>query len=456
MTPPHIHQFPNGVVKPRTQLSQIFPALTICILSFALIFIATGYLPATRFHIGLDNVWFDADVPRYLCQIVDRYANDHWRNKVHPLFSFLSYPIPNLLVAMQVEMEMAVRVQVALIPAVGMGFLFSALKRIGSGWLNALLLTGIALTSSSSLVWFAIPESYAYTFAAFSIVLYLAARTANQEKVTLTHWVIGAALAFSVTVTNLVVALFTALQSQGIKRTVRIAILTVAVVGVLSVMQRLTFPRSGLFFLPAAVQEEATFFVSLSFERIRQVSSILYFGSVVMPDFTRHAMNASETVLTVQQASWRQAGVIGFTALALMATLLLTGLAAIVMACKKSLQAPPDGALFARVSGQDSTLLSVAGSLAFLTALHVIYGQETFVYVGSVLPFVLVVIAYGTLTISRLSQSGATVLLAGLLASGAYHNFTHWEAAVAELSALNAPPSAKALSRNTCSFVKRY
>lgn len=456
MTSTHNHQFSSGTVKPIAQLSQIFAVVSICILSFALIFFLTGYLPPTRFHIGLDNVWFDADVPRYLCQIVDRYANDHWRNKVHPLFSFLSYPIPNLLTILQIDLEIAVRIQIALIPAVGMGFLFSSLERIGLPRLDALLLTGIALTSSSTLVWFAILESYAYTFTAFSIVLYLAARDANQEKFTLTHWVTAAVLAFSVTVTNLIVALFTALQSLGIKRTMRIAILTVAVVGILSVMQRLIFPSSGLFFLPASVQGEATFFVSLSVERIRQVLSIFYLGSVVMPDFTRQVKDGGEIVLSVQQASWSQAGVIGLTALGLMATLLLTGIATIATACKTRLQRPHDGAFFARATGQDSLRLSVIGSLTFLTMLHIIYGQETFVYVGSVLPFLLILLGYGTLAISRYSRAGATVLLVSLLLSGGYHNFSHWKTAVAELSALNAPPSGKALTRKTCSFVKKF
>ncbi|MEM8512401.1 hypothetical protein RCH14_001717 [Massilia sp. MP_M2] len=456
MTSTNHHQFSNGAVKPIAQLSQIFTILTICTLSFVLIFFLTSHLPPTRFHIGLDNVWFDADVPRYLCQIVDRYANDHWRNKVHPLFSFLSYPIPNLLTILQIDLGIAVRIQVALIPAVGMGFLFSALKRIGLMRLDALLLTGIALTSSSSLVWFAILESYAYTFTAFSIVLYLAARDANQEKVTLTHWVTGAVLAFSVTITNLIVALFTALQSQGIRRTMRIAILAVAVVGTLSVMQRMIFPSSGLFFLPASVQGEATFFVSLSVERIRQVLSILYLGSVVMPDFTQQVMNGGEIVLSVQQASWRQAGVIGLTALGLTATLLLTGIATIAMAYKSRLQAPHDGAFFARATGQDALRLSVTGSVTFLTVLHIIYGQETFVYVGSVLPFLLILLGYGTLAISRHSRAGATVLLVSLLLSGGYHNFAHWKTAVAEISALNAPPSGKALIRKTCSFVKQF
>lgn len=456
MTTTHMHQSCIGPIKPIERTRQLLLPLAIFLFSFVLIFFATGYFPPTRFHLGLDNVWFDADVPRYLCQMVDRYANDHWRNKVHPLFSFLSYPIPNLLAAMQIEIGMAVRVQVALIPAVGMAFLFSALNLVGLNRLNAVLLTGIALTSSSSFMWFTIPESYAYTFTAFSIVLYLAAREAKQEKATLTNWVAGTALAFSVTVTNLVVGLFIALQSQGIKRTVRIAIFAVAVVGILSVLQRLAFPRSGLFFLPAAVQEETTFFVSLSVDRIRQVLSILYLGGVVMPDFSRHAMNATETVLTVQQASWRQAGTTAFVALSLVAIFLLAGLGTIVMACKRTLQRSYDGALFTRATGQDRLLLAVAGSLAFLTALHVIYGQETFVYVGSALPFLIVVFAYGALAISRYTRAGVSLLLIGLLLTGGYHNFVHWKTAIAEISALSAPPSSKVMSRNTCTFVKNY
>jgi len=94
--------------------------------------------------------------------------------------------------------------------------------------------------------------------------------------------------------------------------------------------------------------------------------------------------------------------------------------------------------------------------LAFLTALHVIYGQETFVYVGSVLPFLIVVFAYGALAISRYTRGGVSLLLIGLLLTGVYHNFARWKTAVAEISALSAPPSSKVMSRNTCSFVKNY
>ncbi|SFU47090.1 DUF6080 domain-containing protein [Pseudoduganella namucuonensis] len=442
-------------VRPIISAGRLSVPGVVALLSFVWIFHLSGKLPPGLFHIGLDNVWFDADIPRYICQMVDRVANDHWRNKVHPLFSLLSYPGPKLLTLFQIDIVTAMRMQIALAASIGMGFLFAALKRVGLGAVDAALLTALALTSSTALVWFSVAESYAYTFTAFAIVLYLSARDTARDDGSRAPWVAAAAFAFSITVTNLAVALLGAVQARGVKRAIRLAIMAVAVVGVLAVLQRLVFPKSGLFFLPAAVQEETSFFVRLSVDRVRQVLALFYFGSVVFPDVARNAMSNGETVLTVQHASWRQGGWPAYTGLLLIALMMAPGVASVVASCKRQLDRLRGGVAIATPRWQDGLRVTVAGSLAFLTTLHLVYGKETFVYAGSVLPMLIMLLAFGALTLSRHSRAATTAMLACLLAASATHNIARWEAASADLRARNGPISAKALGRSTCSFVKQ-
>jgi hypothetical protein len=424
--------------------------------SFLWIFYLSSILSPRLFGIGLDNFWFDADVPRYICQAVDRFANDHWRNKVHPLFSLLTYPLPNVLKIFGIDIISAIRLQLSLVVAVGCLFLSLTFQQLHISKIHSILLIAITLTGATSLTWFSIPESYAYSFSAFCILLFLSS-TSTEKPIKATRWISAVVLAFSITITNIAVAIWAALQSCGIRRALVISVAALAAVSVLAVAQRLLFPASGIFFLPSMASGESSFLVNLSLERIRQVLALFFIGSLVFPDV--HLINdaGKEVFLTVQHATWGRDSLLPAISIALLSGLLLSGIITILRMVFHSIKTRRTGVFLVPAQHSLERLsVTVMGSVLFLVSLHLFYGTETFVYTGSFLPFVVLILAIGITRLARYSRAITTALLTLLLMLNSAHGMREWHLAVNEvLNATLVPPTEKAMARNTCEFVKR-
>ena len=434
----------------------LFSEIIVFIVSFLWIYYLSSILSPRLFGIGLDNFWFDADVPRYICQAVDRIANDHWRNKVHPLFSLITYPLPNVLNVLGVDIIQAIRIQLSLVVATGSLFLFSAMRNIEVSEINAFIMISLGLSGAASLAWFSIPESYAYSFTAFSIVLFTA--TLHQEKSGAPmRWISAIAIAFSITVTNIAIAGWAAIQSCGFRRAFVLSAVALIIVFALAVLQRLLFPFSGIFFLPSAVQGESSFLVNVSPERIRQVLSLFFFGSLVFPEFQLVSMPNEETFLTVQQAVWKRDALLPLTALLLLSTFLFAGFSAIFTTVRHSArrQCATMRGLPAQ-SPVERLSYVVIGSVVFLVLLHTVYGAETFVYSGSFLPFLIMILGLGVNKLAVRRKVLSTGLLLILLAANSINGLSQWHLAVAEVrNRAAAAPNDNAMARNTCPFVKR-
>jgi len=88
--------------------------------------------------------------------------------------------------------------------------------------------------------------------------------------------------------------------------------------------------------------------------------------------------------------------------------------------------------------------------------LHSVYGKETFLYTGSFLPFLTIVLGVALASPFIKRRRLAIPILACLLAGNIVHNYPAWRAAVTSLQqAAQQPVPQKALNRNTCGFVKR-
>jgi hypothetical protein len=63
------------------------------------------------------NVWFQADVARVYSNMTER-RSDHYRTKVHPLFSISTNPLIHLLHKFGVDKDLAVTVNVAVLQVI--------------------------------------------------------------------------------------------------------------------------------------------------------------------------------------------------------------------------------------------------------------------------------------------------------------------------------------------------
>lgn len=458
MLPENSASFPllsstSARLRQHTFLSRLISPLLVGCASFLWIYALSAYVSPAYFDVGNDNFWFDADVPRYLCQIVDAGANDHWRNRVHPLFSFLIAPLPNLLHMLGIDMIQAMRIQLSLVAAIGMAFQYLTLRVLGLRMLAAMLLICVLATSASVLTWFTLVESYAYTFTAFSIALYILV-TARERQWGIGHWggVIG--LSFAITMSNVVVAGLAAWQALGLRRVLRAGALALAAVFVLAIAQRLIFPLSGIFFLPSAFGGEASFMVGLSLERLRELFTLVVYGSFVFPNVSQ-LNGGTETMLSTQGARF-DLDTSSFLCVLLLSFLFVLGIAQLIRrfgpSCKQAMSGKP-----AMADDLATTLaFPVLGGLAFLFALHSVYGKETFLYTGSFLPLLSILLALGLRSAWVRRLGLAVPLLAVLLMGNVTHNLPRFTAASALLHKAAAQPlPEQALKRKTCGFVKR-
>lgn len=425
--------------------------------TFVWIFVLSTWIGIENFNIGVDNFWFDGDIPRYICQMVDRVSNDHWRNNVHPLFSFIVFPLVNLLTAIGIPVIVAIKLQVAGVAAVGALFLYKCFRLVGTPPVASVLLIGIVLTTSTCLTWFTVPESYAYSFAGLSFLLFLTLKNKRAPVAGMT-WVGAVAFTFSVLVTNGAIGALALLNVRGMRKAVQLMILAVAIVTGLAVLQRLMFPSSGIFFLPSLLGGERSFIIAASLERLRQVVGILFFGSVVFPDIEVLTQSPGESALTVQSVTWIRGGVQALAPLMLWAVTVGAGTIVLTMQVfthartRKLNVAPVDETHGISLEAT----LTLASSLLFMLILHIFYGTETFLYTGCFLPFLMVLAAVGIATMSRRRPAWTIGFLILSLALTGWQNLASLTNAVDRLHDVGRQTiSDKALARKSCDFVKR-
>ena len=95
---------------------EVVAAATVAGMAFAWSYYLSTQAPGavyTRY-----DVWFGADIPRVVANMTD-VASDHFRTKVHPVFSFLILPINKIASALPgVNLQGAVNVTVSAAAAV--------------------------------------------------------------------------------------------------------------------------------------------------------------------------------------------------------------------------------------------------------------------------------------------------------------------------------------------------
>lgn len=122
---------------------------------------------------------FDADIPRVFRNMTER-SSDHYRTKVHPIFSLAAYaPVKLISGVLGIGDREAVNAMQALVAGLWAAGLSVLLLLILPGLVDAILFTGLAMLSAASLVFLTVPETYGW--GSLSIVIALVV-TALSER----------------------------------------------------------------------------------------------------------------------------------------------------------------------------------------------------------------------------------------------------------------------------------
>jgi hypothetical protein len=376
---------------------------------------------------GLD-LWFEADIPRVFSNMTNRWIS-HYRTSVHPLYSLVSFHITHAFShVLGLNLVDSVQVVMATLAALWAGLLFLVLRGMGCQLLDSIIFTVLGGVSAASIFWFSVPETYAWGSLTFLIALGFVLLT--QKRHFAWYWYsLISAITFSMTITNWMAGLLVSLTqhpglakiqqsvSQFLKKPrFRVSALDIwstwkgflgvntaalALIFVLAVVQRRIFPSAALNFLS---QQEELGYIGMenSGGPLRALMSLLM-HTIVMPQImiTAEGKNDPDWPLMLTQLSNPGSGSIwGAAAVGLWLGLLVLGIWS-----------------FFKVKGHAKLRFVLGFTLLGQIALHLIYGDETFLYSLHILPLLLLTVAFVSLTSFRpfgLALAGVLILLVGL------------------------------------------
>ncbi|BAY48499.1 hypothetical protein SAMD00079811_61240 [Scytonema sp. HK-05] len=345
---------------------------------------------------GMD-VWFDADITRVFFNMISRWS-DHYRTKVHPLFSLIAFPPVYLLSRAGLEEITAVRIVIAAVSSLWISAVFVLLRLLGCRRFDATLFSILAATSAAAMFWFVIPETYSFGSLSLLLALCLVAIAQYRKPSSLWYMVVSA-LTLSVTTTNWMAGILATIANHPWKRALQITANAFCLVVVLWAVQKRIFP-SAVFFLGDR-EEEKYINMATSGGPLQIIKSFVS-HTMVMPTINivdKHSPSHWPLIFT-QSSPPGSASLWGTVAVVLWTALLGLG-------------------LWGFFSIKQHLKLRIVLGLTLLgqLALHLVYGSETFLYALHFVPLLIVLAAFSTLTRARplaLVLAGALALSAGV------------------------------------------
>jgi len=355
----------------------IVPAVLAGACAFAVAWLASQLVPSSAFFARYE-VWFEGDLHRVYDNLVDRQSN-HYRSKVHPLFSIVGYVmvwVPRRLLS--IDPVVSVRIIGALMAFVWGALLFALLRAITRSNAASFLFTLAGVASASFLFWASVPETYIFGSISILAAMLVAALSLRSEW--LTTGVIAATLSF--TITNAMAGLATAITTLPWRRAVQAAANALCIVVILWGVQKFIIP-STQFFL--GDKEEKDYLYRVDGKRAAEVTRSFAITSMVMPVVVKQKVYYQpELVMFTQPSRIGRGGALEWSAAVIWCALLLLGVGGLWQASELRVL-------------RIALLLTIAGQLA----LHLVYGEETFLYSLHFAPLLLVLAAFGARTRAR-------------------------------------------------------
>jgi len=368
-------------------------------------FIASGSLDTVLFGLLGGDFWFQADIARVHYNMID-IASDHFRTNVHPLFSLMGYyptQVVHTLFHLSLDSHLAhaVRGVIAAVAFMWMGCLYVLLRLLTLKRVDAVLFALLAGVSSASLFWFSVPETYSFGSLAILSTLIVAAM-AQYGKVAEAWFVVTGVATMGTTVTNWMAGLVVAFVNLNWWRAVRVVVVTLVLVVLLWLLEKQIFPSAQFFIGNSG--ETSYMFREEAGGMVHKLIAFFSF-SMVMPDIelVGKVNNPSWKIFTIQHALPWSGSCFAGAALISWCVLLGTGLWNLAA-----------GSLSGRMR------LSLGLILLGQLLLHLVYGEETFLYALHYLPLLVVVAALGTLGQARRIVLFFVVVL---LCTAAFNNF---------------------------------
>lgn len=325
-----------------------------------------------------DDLVFQADTPRVITELT-RAAGRHYRTKVHPTFVLFLNPPGRALRAVLGRPRLAAILLTALAGGAAVTLMRQMLLRAGLAAPLASLWTLMFATSSAHLFFASVPESFAFSAASLIGLFALHARGTPPALVS----VLAGVAAFGMVVTNAAAAFLLELARRrpGWRRVAGAAATVLGVVVVsagLAAVQKRMYPDSVPFYARGSFSEEPSYVQiprgAAAAERVRDLAAHLFLFNLAAPEVAVGKPSARFPVTTFAPLGFDRLRPAGRVHAVLWAGLL--GLAAYRLAHRSR----PTRQSGAAAQPGSPLLAPLGGWILFNAALHVIYGEDLFLY----------------------------------------------------------------------------
>ena len=343
------------------------------------------------------DVWFNADIVTVYGAMINRYESH--RSQFHPLFSLMTTPfVYALKLGFHIEPLTAVRILLSAVAGLWTSGMYFVLRAIECRRLDAAVLTLLALSSAASVMWFVVPETW--PFGSLSILLALGLVAVGEHRNIAPGWyVVVSAMTLGTTVTNWMAGIISTAVTHHWKQACQITINAFCLVIVLWCVEKVFFPNTELFLTPH-MPEIGRHLNTAESGGPLQVAKAFVFHSMVLPTINGDVVSLDRQLprtailMSVQASKAGSGSVWGNASVVLLALFLGAGLWGLV-----SLKQYPRLRL--------ALSLMLTGQLG----LHLLFGDETFLYALHWVPLLVILGALGSLAIPRQPWLVLAVLL---------------------------------------------
>jgi hypothetical protein len=327
----------------------------------------------------VNDLWFDADVYRIYYVMTDRMSVENDRSTTHPLFAIIAYPTMQAMTSiLGIGPPRALRLLVAISAALWIVCLYSTMRLIDCKKFDATVFSVLAASSSSSIFWFAIPETFA--MGSISILVSLAFIAFTRFKnINLIWYVILNIFTLSITITNWIAGLTVTYIKLSFRKFMVTIALALTIALCLWLIQTVLFPSAH----QLVSNESGYILMTQAGGVINSLQAILVHSMIAPALLLRNGLGivSGELILSFQGATLGSGSVWGAIAVIPWIFLLCLGVRSFFIA-----NIDP---------GFRLTLVII---LIGQVLLHLIYGSEVFLYSLHFLPLIIIFASLTTLT----------------------------------------------------------
>lgn len=360
-------------------------------------FSLTLRFPEAATYTVLDTVnWFESDLPRVRKTMLERGPHNY-RTYVHPLQTLLMYVPTKTLVALGISETKAVMLYLATIAGLWGGMLYVCFRGLGLRRPDAIVFTALGASTSASIFWFPVPESYGV--GALSVMITFALGTAIfRYKLPPIVQALASASSLAIATTNWMAGILLVFGANTYKRATRITFDALLIVTLLFAVQKVLDPNSQ-FFVPGSHEWKFVLHESAGGPLNKILVFFLYgiaippiphLSDYASPDWRGLSIQLAQPITLAPAA---MAALLGF------AGLMVTGLIAAL-----------------RNTASRGMAQVLVLYILFEVLLHLLYGDETFLFALNYVPAMVLIAGCAALSSYRKTVLALAMICTGLLA----------------------------------------